>query len=106
MNITMRLIQQQQQQQQNAATDNLLTASHAAKLTAGYYNPSNCDGYSLVFKTLKKYSVTVTYTEIKNGRKSKLSDKSCRVLEEFYPTLSISRSRVLGFLIWGFFGFR
>ena len=26
--------------------------------------------------------------------------------QEFYPTLSISRSRVLGFLIWGFFGFR
>lgn len=32
--------------------------SHAAELTAGYYNPSNQDGYSRVFKVLKKYSVT------------------------------------------------
>ncbi|CAN8246033.1 unnamed protein product [Cochlearia groenlandica] len=37
------------------------TASHAAELTAGYYNPSNRDGYSLVFETLKKYSVTVKF---------------------------------------------
>lgn len=37
------------------------TASHAAELTAGYYNPSNRDGYSLVFETLKKYSVTAKF---------------------------------------------
>lgn len=37
------------------------TASHAAELTAGYYNPSNRDGYSLLFETLKKYSVTVKF---------------------------------------------
>ncbi|KFK31577.1 hypothetical protein AALP_AA6G130300 [Arabis alpina] len=37
------------------------TASHAAELTAGYYNPSNRDGYSLIFETLKKYSVTVKF---------------------------------------------
>ncbi|KAL0827115.1 hypothetical protein Bca101_050792 [Brassica carinata] len=37
------------------------TASHAAELTAGYYNPSNRDGYSPVFETLKKYSVTVKF---------------------------------------------
>lgn len=33
------------------------TASHAAELTAGYYNPTNRDGYSPVFKMLKKHSV-------------------------------------------------
>lgn len=37
------------------------TASHAAELTAGYYNPSNRDGYSPVFGSLKKYSVTVKF---------------------------------------------
>ncbi|KAL6888599.1 hypothetical protein ACP4OV_009625 [Aristida adscensionis] len=35
------------------------TASHAAELTAGYYNPTNRDGYTPVFRILKKHSVTV-----------------------------------------------
>ncbi|CAN1306317.1 Beta-amylase 8 [Linum perenne] len=35
------------------------TASHAAELTAGFYNPSNKDGYSPVFDALKKHSVVV-----------------------------------------------
>jgi beta-amylase len=35
------------------------TASHAAELTAGFYNPTNRDGYSPVFKMLKKHSVTL-----------------------------------------------
>ncbi|KAK9276445.1 hypothetical protein L1049_005978 [Liquidambar formosana] len=37
------------------------TASHAAELTAGYYNPTNQDGYSPVFEVLKKYSVTMKF---------------------------------------------
>lgn len=35
------------------------TSSHAAELTAGFYNPSNQDGYSPVFDILKKHSVIV-----------------------------------------------
>ena len=35
------------------------TSSHAAELTAGFYNPSNQDGYSPVFDVLKKHSVIV-----------------------------------------------
>ncbi|KAK0589989.1 hypothetical protein LWI29_021158 [Acer saccharum] len=35
------------------------TASHAAELTAGYYNPRNQDGYFPVFEVLKKHSVTM-----------------------------------------------
>ncbi|KAJ6703802.1 BETA-AMYLASE 8 [Salix viminalis] len=37
------------------------TASHAAELTAGYYNPTNQDGYSPVFEVLKKHSVIVKF---------------------------------------------
>ncbi|KAI3439738.1 Beta-amylase, partial [Psidium guajava] len=37
------------------------TASHAAELTAGYYNPTNQDGYSPVFEVLKRHSVTVKF---------------------------------------------
>lgn len=37
------------------------TASHAAELTAGYYNPSNQDGYAPVFEVLKKHSVTMKF---------------------------------------------
>lgn len=37
------------------------TSSHAAELTAGYYNPTNQDGYSPVFEVLKKHSVTVKF---------------------------------------------
>ncbi|AQK60892.1 Beta-amylase 8 [Zea mays] len=33
------------------------TASHAAELTAGFYNTTNRDGYSPVFRMLKKHSV-------------------------------------------------
>ncbi|KAF7077729.1 hypothetical protein CFC21_082253 [Triticum aestivum] len=33
------------------------TASHAAELTAGFYNPTNRDGYSPVFRMLKKHSI-------------------------------------------------
>ena len=37
------------------------TASHAAELTAGYHNPTNQDGYSLVFEVLRKHAVTVKF---------------------------------------------
>ncbi|KAK4802434.1 hypothetical protein SAY86_000637 [Trapa natans] len=37
------------------------TCSHAAELTAGYYNPTNQDGYSPVFEVLKKHSVTMKF---------------------------------------------
>ncbi|XP_057963941.1 beta-amylase 8 [Malania oleifera] len=37
------------------------TASHAAELTAGYYNPTNQDGYSPVIEILKKHSVTIKF---------------------------------------------
>ncbi|GMH22825.1 hypothetical protein Nepgr_024668 [Nepenthes gracilis] len=37
------------------------TASHAAELTAGYYNPTNRDGYTPVFEVLKKHSVTMKF---------------------------------------------
>uniref|UniRef100_A0A0D9YLT1 Beta-amylase n=1 Tax=Oryza glumipatula TaxID=40148 RepID=A0A0D9YLT1_9ORYZ len=37
------------------------TASHAAELTAGFYNPTNRDGYSPVFRMLKKHSVILKF---------------------------------------------
>ncbi|KAI3713690.1 hypothetical protein L1987_72276 [Smallanthus sonchifolius] len=37
------------------------STSHAAELTAGYYNPANHDGYSALFEILEKYSVTVKF---------------------------------------------
>ncbi|KAH6760828.1 beta-amylase 2 [Perilla frutescens var. hirtella] len=37
------------------------TTSHAAELTAGYYNPSNQDGYALLLEVLKKHAVTMKF---------------------------------------------
>ncbi|KAL2925860.1 Beta-amylase 8 [Bienertia sinuspersici] len=37
------------------------TPSHAAELTAGYYNPTNRDGYLPVFEILRKHSVTMKF---------------------------------------------
>ncbi|RZC73922.1 hypothetical protein C5167_049399 [Papaver somniferum] len=37
------------------------TSSHAAELAAGFYNPTNHDGYSPLFNVLKKHSVTMKY---------------------------------------------
>ncbi|MCL7048533.1 hypothetical protein MKW94_013573 [Papaver nudicaule] len=37
------------------------TSSHAAELAAGFYNPTNHDGYSPLFNVLKKHSVTIKY---------------------------------------------
>ncbi|KAJ8748976.1 hypothetical protein K2173_013415 [Erythroxylum novogranatense] len=38
------------------------TASHAAELTAGFYNPSNRDGYGPITAILKKHDVTLNFT--------------------------------------------
>lgn len=38
------------------------TASHAAELTAGFYNPSNRDGYSAIASMLKKHEVALNFT--------------------------------------------
>ncbi|OWM72278.1 hypothetical protein CDL15_Pgr018163 [Punica granatum] len=37
------------------------TCSHAAELTAGYYNSTNRDGYFPVFEVLKRHSVTLKF---------------------------------------------
>lgn len=51
------------------------TASHAAELTAGYYNPTNQDGYSPVFEVLKRHSVTVKF--VCSGLQSQEIDEGC-----------------------------
>ncbi|KAJ4956789.1 hypothetical protein NE237_013572 [Protea cynaroides] len=38
------------------------TASHAAELTAGFYNPCNRDGYAPIAAMLKKHGVTLNFT--------------------------------------------
>ncbi|GAB2271701.1 Beta-amylase 7 [Dionaea muscipula] len=38
------------------------TSSHAAELTAGFYNSSNRDGYATVMAMLKKHGVAVSFT--------------------------------------------
>lgn len=38
------------------------TASHAAELTAGFYNPSNRDGYAAIAAMLKKHEVAMNFT--------------------------------------------
>ncbi|XP_076893313.1 beta-amylase 7-like isoform X1 [Bidens hawaiensis] len=43
------------------------TASHAAELTAGFYNPSNRDGYAPVMETLKKHGVALNFTLAQMG---------------------------------------
>lgn len=37
------------------------TTSHAAELTAGYYNPCNQDGYAPLMEVLKKHGVTMKF---------------------------------------------
>lgn len=43
------------------------TASHAAELTAGYYNPCNRDGYAAIAVMLKKHGATlnISYSELR-----------------------------------------
>ncbi|CAA6655587.1 unnamed protein product [Spirodela intermedia] len=38
------------------------TASHAAELTAGFYNPCNRDGYTAIAATLKKHDAALNFT--------------------------------------------
>lgn len=38
------------------------TASHAAELTAGFYNPCNRDGYAAIAATLKKHEAALNFT--------------------------------------------
>uniref|UniRef100_A0ACD5XW21 Uncharacterized protein n=2 Tax=Avena sativa TaxID=4498 RepID=A0ACD5XW21_AVESA len=38
------------------------TASHAAELTAGFYNPCNRDGYSPIAQVLKKHGAALNFT--------------------------------------------
>uniref|UniRef100_A0A5B6Z987 Beta-amylase n=2 Tax=Davidia involucrata TaxID=16924 RepID=A0A5B6Z987_DAVIN len=38
------------------------TASHAAELTAGFYNPSNRDGYAATMAMLKKHGAVLNFT--------------------------------------------
>ncbi|XP_015868825.1 beta-amylase 7 isoform X2 [Ziziphus jujuba] len=38
------------------------TASHAAELTAGFYNPCNRDGYAAIMAMLKKYGASLNFT--------------------------------------------
>jgi hypothetical protein len=38
------------------------TASHAAELTAGFYNPCNRDGYAPIAAVLKKYDAALNFT--------------------------------------------
>ncbi|KAG6427145.1 hypothetical protein SASPL_111385 [Salvia splendens] len=38
------------------------TASHAAELTAGFYNPANRDGYATIASVLKKHEATLNFT--------------------------------------------
>lgn len=43
------------------------TASHAAELTAGFYNPSNRDGYAAIMEMLKKHGVSLNFTLAQMG---------------------------------------
>lgn len=38
------------------------TASHAAELTAGFYNPCNRDGYAPIAEMLKKHEAALNFT--------------------------------------------
>lgn len=38
------------------------TASHAAELTAGFYNSSNRDGYSAIMAMLKRHGAALCFT--------------------------------------------
>lgn len=43
------------------------TASHAAELTCGFYNPCNRDGYATVMSMLNKHGVTLNFTSAEVG---------------------------------------
>ncbi|XP_059651413.1 beta-amylase 7-like [Cornus florida] len=43
------------------------TASHAAELTAGFYNPCNRDGYAAIMAMLKKHGAALSFTCAESG---------------------------------------
>ncbi|KAF5811622.1 putative beta-amylase transcription factor BES/BZR family [Helianthus annuus] len=57
------------------------TESHAAELTAGFYNPSNRDGYAPVMEMLKKHEVALNFTLAQMGISDPHMDSS-EVLED------------------------
>ncbi|XP_074279875.1 beta-amylase 7 [Silene latifolia] len=50
------------------------TASHAAELTAGFYNPCNRDGYAAVMSMLKKHGVALEFNTSDVGMLGDLGD--------------------------------
>lgn len=52
------------------------TASHAAELTAGFYNPCNRDGYSAVMSMLKKHGAALNFTSAEVGMVDQLANPS------------------------------
>ncbi|KAK9749400.1 hypothetical protein RND81_02G123500 [Saponaria officinalis] len=52
------------------------TASHAAELTAGFYNPCNRDGYAAVMSMLKKHGAALDFTTSEVGILGELGDYS------------------------------
>ncbi|CAK9143327.1 unnamed protein product [Ilex paraguariensis] len=44
------------------------TASHAAELTAGFYNPCNRDGYAAIMAMLKKHGAALNFTCVELNR--------------------------------------
>ncbi|KAK1286434.1 Beta-amylase 8 [Acorus calamus] len=57
------------------------TASHAAELTAGFYNPTNQDGYSRIFNMLKNHSVTLKFVFSEHPSSAPDSDEAFADLE-------------------------
>lgn len=52
------------------------SASHAAELTAGFYNPSNRDGYAAVMSMLKKHGAALNFTTAEVSMLDQLEDSS------------------------------
>ncbi|KAK1262001.1 Beta-amylase 8 [Acorus gramineus] len=57
------------------------TASHAAELTAGFYNPTNQDGYSRIFNMLKNHSATLKFVFSEHPSSAPESDEAFADLE-------------------------
>ncbi|XP_073106339.1 beta-amylase 8-like isoform X2 [Elaeis guineensis] len=57
------------------------TSSHAAELTAGFYNPTNQDGYSPIFDMLKKHSAAMKFVCYGPQHSAQESDEALADLE-------------------------
>lgn len=57
------------------------TASHAAELTAGFYNPTNQDGYFPLFDMLKKHSAAMKFVCYGPQHSAQESDEALSDLE-------------------------